>query len=155
VTLPPLSAHPGDYLCLLLGLATLTFGGVTLLAAWRTRRWPHTDGRIVSSSVDEAADEDGKPLFQARASYEYQVGSTVYRGDRVSPGPHSFGRLFPSSPEALGGRIEGQTCRVYYDPRAPERSVSSPGPTLSHYAVTIVGALFVVIVLKDLALGTN
>jgi hypothetical protein len=155
VNVPALSTHLDDYVSLVLGLAILSFGLVTLRGAWRTRRWPATDGRILSASTEEASDEDGKPLYQSRIAYEYQVGTTIYRGDRTSPGPHSFGRLFASSTQAIGGHLEGRTCRVYYDPARPERAVLIPGPTLAHYAVTMLGALFVASVLKNLFLGEN
>lgn len=125
----------------LVGALVLGWSISWLRLARSTLRWSATEGKVVASKVrvKHARTNDpgdlGSEMRVAAITYLYTVEGRQHQGRRVAPGP------FPPSARACRRYPKGSSCRVYYDPQRPGRSVLEPGPSAFHWLLVIFGAL--------------
>jgi hypothetical protein len=113
-----------------------------LIAAWRSRHWPTTNGKVVSSKVE--IDHDDGELYRAAVSYRYVVDSIEYCSERIFFGDFSWTWGFRSARRRVAKYYAGSTVRVYYDPETPEEAVLEPGFTFTMFVAGFFGILFLV-----------
>jgi len=110
-------------LALLFGLAFIAIGLWARHMALRSGNWPHVEGVVVDSRVDDSNLEMSAP----KVRYRYVVDGKVWMGWRVSYSGYGTSR------RAMQARIAdyptGQTVKVFYDPADPARSVLSNRPS--------------------------
>ena len=110
-------------LAFVLGLV-VAWGGVAawrLYRGYRSRSWSKAEAIIEASAVSRI------PTLQAaawmpRVRYRYEVDGTWYRGERIA-----FESQLKTNPNSAGRTraklVAGSRVAVYYDPKAPDRSV--------------------------------
>lgn len=112
----------------------------------RSRRWPSTVGRVISSRVIYDAYRLPRRYAVPGVEYEYTVDGTVWRGRRVR-----FGGWLNTNPEDAGVVAmrykEGSPVSVRYDPRNPRRS------TLERRMSRLVQFLLVICLLQMAAIA--
>ena len=127
-------------LTFVLGLAML-WGGVSawrLYRGYQARSWPKAVAIIEASGVSRI------PSLQASAwmpkvQYLYQVDGTWHRGDRIAF--ESQLKTNPSAAERTRAEfVVGHRIAVYYDPRAPARSVLQATIGISDVIFATLGA---------------
>lgn len=118
-----------------LGITFALVGVISLQPALRSLRWPAASGEITESD----------PVAGVR--YTYTAAGRVYTGSRVSFHDSGLfsGRLGAPTAQTPAGYPAGMVVQVYYDPKAPDRSVLEPGAgTLAFLPVGVGGLLFVI-----------
>mgnify|MGYP001046099120 CR=1 FL=1 len=119
------------------------------ILAYRTTKWPTTEGEIVASKMREMAHTaTASPVKRYRAfvGYTYAVKGQMFKSDAIS----AFERLntqklwsrknakLISSKYPLGERVI-----VYYDPDRPSRAVLEPGVDTNLLLTLLVTLLIV------------
>lgn len=98
----------------------------------RSADWPAVQGEVLRSSVTRSG---GSRSSGSRSSlvfdYRYEVGGTVYEGDRVSFTAIQLRRIPNAYPV-------GDTVAVYHDPADPNASVLEPGVAMGAAIVSLV-----------------
>ncbi len=101
--------------------------------------WPFVSGQILTARIQEAPSDEGTDYIP-RVSYTYQVGDTVYAGERIT-----FRGNAGSEAEAqavLQRYPVGRTVRVYYNPNRLAEAVLEPGPCTSCFGIVAFGTVF-------------
>jgi hypothetical protein len=129
----------------LLGAGALIYTLLQLRHAAASERWPSVEGRILASSVRTRHRVKHGPVYEPDVKYEYRVGDTAHRADRVQ----FVQRSFPwedQAQEVVDRYPVGATVTVRYDPQRPKRAVLEPGrPHGSLPFVVLAAELFVTI----------
>jgi hypothetical protein len=136
---------PGLIGLIAFGLPTLYMASQCWLA-WRSRRWPSTTGRILSSDVRFDEHRLQKTHGVAAVRYEYVVDGRTLRGSRVR-----FGGWLNANP-ADAGRVTiryrtGSPVSVRYDPARPhvctlERRMSRLVPMFLAIGLFLTASVF-------------
>lgn len=106
----------------IIGLVASTIFALLLRDAWyaiRSRRWPGSPDRVLSSFVHVI---DGTPIgYKPHVRYEYVVDGIRFESERIR-----FGAVNNCDYQAVVKEITGQTglldVKAYYDPKNPARS---------------------------------
>ncbi len=110
-------------LALVLGLV-VAWGGV---AAWRlhrgyrSRSWPKAEAIIEASAVSRMSTLQAT-VWMPKVRYRYEVDGTWYRGERIAF-ESQLGTNPNSAARTCAKFVVGSRVAVYYDPKAPHRSV--------------------------------
>jgi hypothetical protein len=123
-------------LWIFIGLVALSAGGVQGLEAGRMAEWPAAPGRVVTSeSVTTAFRGLGLRYAPAvRIVYEYEVGGTVYRSERVAVEIQPVETDSAEGQRRLRDYPVGTEVTVYYDPDDPAAAVLECGRPGSAFA---------------------
>jgi len=123
--------------------ALATFTGIqNFKKAKASANWPRVAGKIISSSVKEDDDADGK-TYRAKISYTYSVENVTRKGNRVSYGwDGSSASSFAK--EIVARYPAGKTISVYYRPDNPKECVLRPGYQEGTWCFPIFGFIFFV-----------
>ena len=115
-------------------LILLTLGGLLLWLGWRNRQrvlasmaWPSVPGRVTASSVREEfrrgnTDTPDSSSYVPVVQYEYQVGTQMFKGHRVS----FQDKVYDSAKtafRAVQAFQVGTAVAVFYDPGNPSSCV--------------------------------
>jgi hypothetical protein len=113
--------------------------------AERARRWPSTNGLIMSSSVESPAGRpDQAPAQYPAVSYAYQVGGQAFQGERIAPGPETSGS---DAHRRAAPYIAGAAVTVFYNPQNPAESVleqKAPAATMMWVMLAIFNCVLCV-----------
>lgn len=130
------------------GLVTLAVGFVRLAASARTKSWPHVEGTVLSSTVEEKvsqepSEEDGAParelrVFTASVKYRYKVGEKQLTGDRLSLDELETSNR-NTAVELAARYPPGASISVFYEPRDPTEAVLQPGVSGGSAIIPLVG----------------
>ena len=129
-------AWPLILLMLLVPALFATAAFSTWLQVHRARRWPQTNGRVVSATVavqhSRTQGESTRVTNVPAIQYEYTVAQRHYHGTRISFGSPTQGTW--SVRATLARFPVGANVTVYYDPANPARSTLDRG-----LPVTVIG----------------
>jgi len=87
--------------------------------------WPCIDGEIISSSIGTSSGTYDNPntLYQAKITYEYEVGGRQRKNNKICVGGQLQLSLRSKANEYIARYPEGKKVIVHYNPRKPEDSV--------------------------------
>jgi hypothetical protein len=135
----------------LLGACALIYTVLQLRHAAASEHWPSAEGRILTSSVQTLHRVKHGPVYEPDVKYEYRVGDTALRANRVQ----FVQRSYPwedQAQEIVDRYPVGATVTVRYDPQHPKRAVLEPGrPRGNLPFVTLAAELFITILGISLA----
>jgi hypothetical protein len=124
--------HPLGVLALVIGgfgLAVLAIVASSLREAAAMKRWPVSEGRVLSAKVEEYRQSVGRGVGGPRARltlYEYEVTGKRFQGSRVAQSP-GLDRGVPEFAQKVVERYpSGSTVAVRYNPNRPDESVLEP-----------------------------
>lgn len=143
--------------CLFLGPGFLILGLRSFIQSAPSSRWPHTEGVVIESRVDQRQDaEDLRHYFFLR--YRYQVNDTPYENNAVTfttnTGPaRSYPikgryRALPGTAVEPSDYPVGARVKVYYDPARPRRAVLIPGVSSAAWFLLLSGAALTAVYLR-------
>lgn len=135
----------------------LLWAGLAWVAGWAlweivkgraSRHWPHTEGLILSSSMEQHSTQLVSGVSRAplanrleyqvpKVSYSYTVNGLKHVGHRALYCALGSDPRF--DPETFA---EGETVRVYYNPNTPRESVLVPGVPLFQLVLFVLVCLF-------------
>ena len=149
----------GGLLLLVGGLIIVAF----LLTVWkglRTRRWPVTFGRVITSGVTTEITEDMPEEWslpdQAKVVYEYEAEGKRYTADTLQiRGNMQTARSVRRERELLSRYPPGKSVLVYYDPAKPEEAVLQPGVPRGLLPLTTAGAVMFLVGLGIISIFTG
>lgn len=117
---------PEGLIVLAAGAAGTYLFGRPLVRTWISRRWPHAEGTVTRTTVDEIAPRQagGRPTYKLRISYRYAVGGKSYDGDRFSFANDSpASRMNQFIVAERKNYPNGKRLDVRYDPADPGNAV--------------------------------
>jgi hypothetical protein len=125
-----LPVRPMKQLCYVLLFGVVMYFAVQqALEMGDSREWPTTEGVITASHIDRShrtSTEKGwrgdRYEYEVRVQYSYSVDGVGYTGNRLRIRPDEY-RSEERAQRELAEYPVGQRVRVYYDPKAPERSL--------------------------------
>lgn len=129
------------------GVVTIAIGLRRLATAGASVKWPHVKGEILTSKLEEEADDSGEgapKTFRAAVTYRYTVDGKTFEGDRTD-----LNDLSTSDPAPAQSLLQqfpaGATVDVFYDPQNPSQSLLKPGISGASAIYPAVGLLLVVL----------
>jgi hypothetical protein len=125
---------------ILMGAIPFGFGIRGIVLASASTDWPHTAGRVVSSTLEHDDEQAAYP----RIIYEFDLNGTRFQGDRVHFGGYRS-RDDPYALRLVKQYPEGTEVTVYYMPDNPESSLLEPGIRWHAWLMPGVGAVFLII----------
>jgi hypothetical protein len=138
----PLGGLIAGCLLLVVGYAVAFMWGKPIVdKAKASERWPSVEGRITTSRIKQNRNSDGKVMYSADVSYDYEVDSQKRMGDSVWFGGDFSSSSSGSARQTVAKYPVGAQVRVHYDPANPEVSVLEPGAFWSSYLVYGIGLL--------------
>lgn len=110
-----------------IGLLLFLFGWFQFRKVRASRSWPSVQGRIVAAKVDSSVsrggeDEADTTSFFPAIQYEYQVGSELYRSDRIAFNQTAY-QNNQKAEQALRAFPVGGIVQVFYNPAQPSAAV--------------------------------
>jgi hypothetical protein len=123
-----------------MGAVPLYLGIRGIVLARASTDWPHTVGRVVSSTLEFDAERMAYP----RILYEFYLDGTRFQGDRVHYGGYRS-RDDPYALDLVEQYPEGREVVVYYMPDNPGSCVLEPGIVWHTWLLPGVGAVFLII----------
>ena len=152
------SAGIGEALFILLcmGGLFLAFIAVGIFLIVRSRRdkekaqqslnWPGVTGKVLEARIIESTstDSDGgyTTMYRPYVQYEYEVGGTVYTGDKIGVGLVVSTSGSKKSQETVARYPMGSSVRVFVNPNDPADAVlEQKAPSK---ALMVVGIIFLV-----------
>ena len=133
------------------GLALLWYEHWVRQNNLRSQSWPATQGRIRQSGVRSHTDSEGNTSYQAVADYEYVVGGTLQRSQRITFGG-SYG-THTHCTELIQCYAPGSDVTVYYDPAQPDSAVLDRIPVSGTTSTALVGRVLFALGLVSLLAG--
>lgn len=132
-------------LLVLLGAAMIAVGAWQLLRQHdANRRYVPVEARITSAQIveDRIPTKQGDRLqYRPVIGYEYAVGGTVHRGNRLAAAETRFSR---SDAEDILDRFRpGAVATAFVDPSDPEQSILIRQIAFNPYGLTMFGPVFV------------
>lgn len=136
-------------LALAMGVLVVSGAMWRIAKGWKTKGWPHTEGKIIALALDDEIEKDtgdGTPSethwFQVKLRYSYCVQGQEYAGNRIS---YAY---FPSNSKTRDKHIveklrSKKIVRVYYDVKNPGESVLVKNTNASTYVVLLFGLLLI------------
>jgi hypothetical protein len=106
---------------LLLATMILFAGGLRLLAARASARWPGTEGLIIESRA-----RSNCTLCRPTINYYYTVTGQSFVGSNITAGPQDYYNHDQADLKVRSYAI-GRKLTVYYDPKQPAVSCLEPG----------------------------
>jgi hypothetical protein len=134
---------------LVISILLLAFGGFSIfygidLARSNSANWPSLPGKIASSWVQATYGEDTDDYYVA-VTYTYNTGGADY-----SSSFNTSSRTFESDAQAdLVNYHPGSEITIYYDPKDPSRSTTSPGE------MEFTGVIGIIMGIVFLGMGGN
>jgi hypothetical protein len=108
-----------------IAVGLIIFGLFTMRETSRSRGWATTDGRVVTSTVNEFTGKSGA-TWRPMVIYSYSVGGARFMSSRLAF--HSLASGSRAEAARIAARYPaGGTVRVLYDPQDPEQAVLEPG----------------------------
>ena len=141
----PLFALLLPYLLIVMGIGLIASGISSAITNNRSRSWPTTTGKVISSKITRSIDIDTGTDYFPRVQYEYQVDNKTYRSKNVS-----FVGSFGSGKKAAEDRVKqypvGQEVTVYYHPNKPKKATLEPGASndAAVFAIAVTGVLIII-----------
>ena len=129
---------------LLLGGGLSWWGWNILQDARASSTWPTVEGQVTRSEVTTSTDSDGDDSYSPEVTYEYLVDDQAYENTTIKFGENSYSSRRRAQEIAATYPV-GKQVDVFYDPKAPGRSVLEPGVSGGSYIVLGIGAVFVVV----------
>lgn len=135
-----------------LGLLAFSSGIVFIIRSLRSRRWPVTHGRVISSKILEDWESSDSSTVSGMSNYtykpeivfEYDVEGTTYVSNMVSMIDYQSSNISRSK-KIMAKYPEESDVRVYYDPSDPSRGVLEPQSIGGSCMIIIIGFIFIVI----------
>ena len=125
---------------ILMGAVPLGIGIRGVVLARASTDWPHTVGRVVSSTLEY----DDERTAYSRILYEFDLNGTRFQGDRVHYGGYrSRGDSYALN--LVKQYPEGREVAVYYQPEDPEACLLEPGLRWHVWLLPGFGAVFLII----------
>jgi len=132
------------FICVGVGAFVIYSGIKDIIHTKVSLDWPHTSGKIVSSSVEasQGSTGTGRSAWHADIEYEYTVNSQSFINYRVSFG--DYGSSDKSHAQGMVSRYPvGITVAVYYQPDDPGESILEPAGTKTGIMLKlVVGSVF-------------
>jgi len=129
-----------------------------LRLAISSRSWPCTNGKIISSELEEGSDYNigSGPTYRARIRYRYVVEGTACESTRLWFQHRWFSGRKLTAETIRAGYPVGKAVTVHYDPRRPRIAVLETGISFENVAHLGLSLFFgwVVSTLLDLGLLT-
>jgi hypothetical protein len=98
-----------------------------------SRQWPHTEGIVLESSLQERMSGHSAPVYSVKVRYRYEVAGIEHEGDTFSYQGIDAHKETPT--KIVESLPKGQPVDVYYDPATPTKSVLLPGAKTGGYAI--------------------
>jgi hypothetical protein len=117
------------------GLAVLAIVASSLREAAAMKRWPVSEGRVLSAKVEEYRTSVSRGVGGPRARmtlyrpvllYEYEVRGKRFQGSRVAQSPGLDRRVPEFAQKVVERYPSGSTVAVRYNPKRPDESVLEP-----------------------------
>jgi hypothetical protein len=122
---------------LIVGAILLYFGVREVVYARVSLNWPHTPGKVVSSSVAY----DHEYYVYPKILYEFYVNGTKFGGDRVVYGGYRA-QNDPYASRIVEKYPKEKEVTVYYMPDNPEECLLEPGIKWHTWLLPGVGGIF-------------
>lgn len=97
-------------------------------AAWEMRRWPRTQGRVITAEMrrGKKKSSDGSLLYDPVLRYSYSVGERAFESSRFThPAVSNAASL---TTQFITRLSKNAAVPVYYHPRNPAEAVLQPMP---------------------------
>ena len=131
---------------ILVGAATLFFGGRSLHRAKESVAWPEANGQIMSSGVEYRRGDKGGGTYHAEIRYTFTVNGQTHSGNKIAFG--DYGSSNPSHARGVVNRYpKDKSVSVRYMPTDPDVCILEPGIQGQAWALPGFGLL-------SLAVGT-
>lgn len=125
--------------CVVIGPICLWKGTSDLIKGSRSKSWPTTEGRIISTKLSESRGRWGTRFYAPMIKYEYEVGEDTYTCDRLNLGDRSSTSTRETA--AVFARYpEGRKVTVHYNPKAPKEALLEVGSKGVNWILVLVGA---------------
>ncbi len=121
---------------LLLGVLVFVWGTVNVRDSYVSRKWPSTEGVILSSRVHQVG-RLSRSTFYPRVDYMYFVNATRYQANNISAGQDPVEWVLVLFGDYLGTSLyskriarrypAGLRVTVYYNPDRPQVALLEPG----------------------------
>jgi hypothetical protein len=122
-----------------LGAGVTWYGWGELRKARQSVDWPTTPGKVLSSEVVDAGEDNMQ--FAAAITYAYRVRGKTHKGDQVALGQWATSDVKPVRRLVRQFPV-GKVVPVYYNPEDPAEAVLKPGPTFQSWMVPVMGVVF-------------
>lgn len=135
----------------LLGIYTLSLVVLAIGKGVRSKAWPSTTGKIISSTAQESHAYHSGRFYTPAIRYRYKVNGIEYESHAITASLKVyFGK---KSVEAVAKRYEAEsTAVVYYDPNNPKISALERGVSVSSLLIAAtVGGIFTLVGLLAIA----
>jgi hypothetical protein len=106
--------------------------------------WPSTPGQVIASDVNRYRGNDGEWAEEARVVYEYAVGGTPFKGNRITFGGASSGNR-AAARKTVARYSAGANVEVFYDPAQPGSAVLERKMPGMFVLLPIVGGIFAIV----------
>jgi hypothetical protein len=107
-----------------MGIWMIRLGRQSKATAEEAKHWPTTEAVITTSKVKKMPGANAK--FRFKVAYRYEVGSQVYKNDRIAIGGEiTSGRTRAEKRQAM--YPEGSAHAVVYNPAKPSEVYLEPG----------------------------
>ena len=149
--------HPLGVLALVIGgfgLAVLAIVASSLREAAAMKRWPVSEGRVLSAKVEEyrtsVSSGAGGPrarmtLYRPVLLYEYEVTGKRFQGNRVAQSPGLDRGVSEFAAKVVERYPSGSTVAVRYNPKRPDESVLEPRVPASWIFGAAIGVALLVL----------
>ena len=126
-----------------LGIYLATQATKNMAKAAASENWQATDGQILESGFTVRGVRRSRQAATVNVRYNYQVGDSSYVGSTLSFEKQDSFR--PASAEKILKPFpSGASCKVYYDPKEPSKSVLIKGGRSGNTINLVVGLLMLV-----------
>ncbi|HEX8823743.1 MAG TPA: DUF3592 domain-containing protein [Archangium sp.] len=143
----------------LVGLVVIGWGLRRMSQASRTRKWPTTQGSILSSTTvsriappvprpgedeEETAARPPQTLYRPEVTYTYKVGQRSFTGTALGSDEVEISSERQARDHAAR-YVPGSPVTVYYDPEDPQRALLEPGIQATSWVLPTVGVVFLIV----------
>jgi hypothetical protein len=125
------------------GALLLTYATIHSVRYFRCRRFPATDGEVVSKRIANVASGESGITFAPVISYSYTVAGTRFVSDRLySICGSSVAKL--TEAEQLLGELVAKPFVVHYNPTKPDDAYLRNGPPVAIVLPLCIGLIFTI-----------
>lgn len=128
-----------NWFIFIFGVFFVSAGGYIYLKSEKIKTWPTTNGAIITSEIVTNT-EKGSKRFIPEVTYEYQVGSTRYKGDKIGIGKESHESY---AKRVIGNYPPGKNVTVFYNIKDPSEAFLDFGITPIIYYFLGIGFVFI------------
>lgn len=137
----PTGARNFSCVFIFIGGGLLYLGVQTLFEAFASNRWPATQGKVMSSTVEMKHTSDGVKMYYAKVLYEYSVAGTTLSSSHVTINDCQSSDPAPAR-NMVSKYPPGTSVTVHYVAPNPAKAVIEPGISEHLFLLPVVGLGF-------------